>query len=122
MAAQVYDIYIERGADWELPLKYKDKDGVVVNITNYTIEAEIKEMADLSAAVTLPITVQLTDATNGEFLLSLTKAQTSSLTDAIGPNYQYKKEYAYDVLITPGGGKTKRMLNGKANVSPGVTS
>ena len=122
MAAGIYDIYIERGSDWELILTYKDSNGNAINLTGCSVEAELKETADLTSAVLLPISASITDASGGEITLSLTKAQTATLTYAVGPNYRYKKEYAYDVLLNLTTGKTVRILNGKANVSPGVTS
>lgn len=122
MAAGIYDIYIERGSDFELILTYKDSNGVSINLSGCSVDAELKETADLSSAVLLPFTATITNASGGEITLSLTKAQTSSLVYAVGPNYKYKKEYAYDVLLNLTTGKTVRILNGKANVSPGVTS
>ena len=122
MAAGIYDIYIERGSDWELILKYKDSNGNALNLTGATVEAELKETADLTSAVLLPITASITNASGGEITLSLTKAQTTTLVHAVGPSYRYKKEYAYDVLLRLITGKTVRILNGKASVSPGVTS
>lgn len=122
MAAGIYDIYIERGSDFELILTYKDSNGVSINLSGCSVEAELKETADLSSAVLLQFTATITNASGGEITLSLTKAQTSSLVYAVGPNYKYKKEYAYDVLLNLTTGKTVRILNGKANVSPGVTS
>ena len=122
MAAGIYDIYIERGSDFELILTYKDSNGVSINLSGCSVDAELKETADLSSAVLLQFTATITNASGGEITLSLTKAQTSSLVYAVGPNYKYKKEYAYDVLLNLTTGKTVRILNGKANVSPGVTS
>lgn len=122
MAAGIYDITIERGSDFELILTYKDSNGVSINLSGCSVEAELKETADLSSAVLLQFTATITNASGGEITLSLTKAQTSSLVYAIGPNYKYKKEYTYDVLLNLTTGKTVRILNGKANVSPGVTS
>ena len=120
--AGVYDILIEKGSDFSLNLFYKTDEGVAIDLTGCSVEADIKSIADLSASPVLSFTTSIpSPQTQGKITLTLTKAQTTALAGT-GPNYKYIKEYAYDVLVNLTSGLTKRILNGKINVSPGVTS
>lgn len=121
MAASNRDIYIERGSTWGMTLTYKDSDGVPINLTGCSVKAEIKETADLEATTVLAISATITSALEGIIELALTKAQTDTL-ESVGPNFKYKKSYAYDVVLILSNGNQIRLLNGVANVSPGVTA
>lgn len=119
--ASVYNITIEKGASWSTIVYYKDSNGNAISLSGCSVSAMIKATADLSAAIVLTINAVITNASAGEITLSLTKAQTSSLT-AVGPNYKYLTRYAYDVLLNLTDGSTIRLLHGDANISPGVTA
>lgn len=83
-----YDITINQGATFELPIQYKDASGMPVNMSGYTIEATIwdrlgtRKLADFS----VPWTAQA----SGAFKLRLNAATTSGITE----------QGQYDVLVT----------------------
>lgn len=76
-----------------------------LDLTNYTIDADIKELDDLTQVATFTCTI--TDATNGQFTLLLQPATTVSL--AVG-------RYGYDVSLTSLGGTRYYWLTGVATV------
>lgn len=120
--AAVYDITIEKGSDFGLSFWYKTSDGAAIDLTGCSVEADIKTVADLTASPVVSFSATIpSPASQGRIDLALTKAQTSGL-DGTGPNYRYKKQYTYDVILTLVSGEAKRILNGNANVSPGVTA
>lgn len=43
MAAGIYDIIIEQGADWRLVITWKDAEGVPVDLTGYTARMQVRE-------------------------------------------------------------------------------
>lgn len=43
MAAGIYDIIIEQGADWRLVLTWKDEAGEPVNLTGYQARMQVRE-------------------------------------------------------------------------------
>jgi hypothetical protein len=76
-----------------------------LDLTNYTIDADIKELENLTQVATFTCTI--TDATNGEFNLLLQPATTVGL--AVG-------RYGYDVSLTSSGGTRYYWLTGVATV------
>jgi len=76
-----------------------------LDITNYTIDADIKELESLTQVATFTCTI--TDATNGQFTLLLQPATTVGL--AVG-------RYGYDVSLTSSGGTRYYWLTGVATV------
>ncbi|MBF9235576.1 hypothetical protein [Microvirga alba] len=43
MAAGIYDIIIEQGADWRLVMTWKDAEGAPVNLSGYTARMQVRE-------------------------------------------------------------------------------
>ena len=76
-----------------------------LDLTNYTIDADIKELENLTQVATFTCTI--TDAANGEFNLLLQPATTVGL--AVG-------RYGYDVSLTSSGGTRYYWLTGVATV------
>ena len=76
-----------------------------LDLTNYTIDADIKELENLTEVATFTCTI--TDAANGEFSLLLQPATTVGL--AVG-------RYGYDVSLTSSGGTRYYWLTGVATV------
>jgi len=112
MAAGVYNISIEQGSTWELRMEIDSVAGADKNMTDYTVAAKIgKSYYDTS-----PISMyfQYIVQNSGIFKLWLTAAQTAALDPA--------HEYVYDVEITDGSGVVTRMIQGRATISPGITS
>jgi len=76
-----------------------------LNITDYTIDADIVQANSTSIAATF--TPALTDAANGAFSLTIAAATTAALTP---------KEYAWDLSLTSSGGERYYWLSGKVTV------
>ena len=112
MAAGVYNISIEQGSTWELRLEIDSQVGVDKNMTNYTVASKIGK----SYYDTNPVSMNFAYIVqqSGIFKIWLTATQTALLDPA--------HEYVYDVEITDGSGVVTRMIQGRATVSPGITS
>ena len=76
-----------------------------VDLTDYTIDVDIKELENLTQVATFTCTI--TDAANGQFSLLLEPATTVGL--AVG-------RYGYDLSLTSSGGTRYYWLTGVATV------
>lgn len=76
-----------------------------MNISGYTVDSDIKGLIDGIQAATF--TTALSDATNGEFTLTLAPATTAGLSTG---------RYGYDVSLTSGSGDRYYWLTGVATV------
>jgi hypothetical protein len=112
MAAGVYNLSIEQGATWEISLEVDVSAGTDMNLTDYTFASKIAKSHYDESAESMGVTI--INAAEGKFKLYLTPSQTSLLDNAI--------EYIYDVEITSPVGDVTRILQGRATISPGVTS
>ncbi len=104
-----YDITIHQGATFNLPLQYTTNSGTPINMTGYSIEAELwnktgtTKLADFS----VPWTAQV----SGMFRLRLTSAVTSGITE----------QGQYDVMFTEPSGDKYYILQGTAFIDLGLT-
>ena len=105
------DIIIEQGADFQRTVQIKDKDGVVVDITGDTFEGDIRKTYS-STDETATFNITISDAANGKVSLALDYTTTT----AINPG-----KYVYDIIWTPAANQSVRLLEGIAEVTPGVT-
>ena len=105
-----YNFTLQRRADYSIALQFKDSNNNAIDITNYTVAAQVwdenrtKKYADF--------TVTYTDRGNGQVSIALTDVQTSVLPD----------EAYYDVLLTDGSDIKNYYLQGKITVTQGYTS
>lgn len=76
-----------------------------LDLTGYTVDADIKGLIDNASVATF--TPALSDATNGEFTLTLAPAVTVDIETG---------QYGYDVSLTQGGGTRYYWLTGVATV------
>lgn len=105
----LHNIVIQQGADWEKSFQLFDSDGVAVNLTGSTVEAEI--WTDRKTSKLADFTVTITNAALGQFKLNLTDAITSTL-----PESGY-----YDIKVTDVYGFSNYWVRGKAVVQIGYT-
>lgn len=105
----LYNIVIQQGADWEKSFQLFDSDGVVLNLTGSTVEAEI--WTDRKTSKLADFAVTITDITGGKFILSLTDQITSTL-----PVSGY-----YDIKVTDIYGFSNYWVRGKATLETGYT-
>ncbi|MDE1170930.1 MAG: hypothetical protein PW734_06955 [Verrucomicrobium sp.] len=110
MPAASYDITIERGADYSLPLVFKDGNGTPLNIIAATFKAQIREAAE-GNVILATFTVTVDGETPGRVVISLTGSQTADLDFASG---------VYDLFMS-NAGISYRMVAGNVTITPTVT-
>jgi len=104
-----YNFTVQRGADHELVLVFKDSNDAVIDLTGWTVasqawnQARSTKYADFSVAYT--------DRTNGKVTLSLSDEDTVDFPD----------ELYYDVLLTNPSGLKEYYLEGIIFVAQGYT-
>lgn len=104
-----YDITIHQGATFVLDLQYKDSTGTPVNMSGYTVEAELWNRTGTTklANFDTPWTVQA----SGSFKMKLSSAVTSGITE----------QGQYDLMITEPSGDKFYLLQGTAFINLGLT-
>jgi hypothetical protein len=110
LAAYV-EITIEQGANLTSTVTVNDTQGDSVNLSTYSASAQLRKSYYSSSANTLTATI--TGNANGQITLSMTAANTSSLTPG---------RYVYDLIITNSvDNSVTRVVEGTAVVLPSVT-
>ena len=104
------NLIVDQGSAFSSTITVEDSDGNVVNLTNYTYAGKIKKTYDSSTSVSFA--TPTTPGSNGQIAITL----TDTVTKAMEPG-----RYVYDVEITSSGGVTTRVVEGQAEVTPGVT-
>ena len=102
---------VDRRADFPIKLTFKDSTGSAINLTGYTVAAQVYN-EDRSTKFA-DWTVAYTDRANGIVDISLTDTQTATFT----PNILF-----YDVLLTEPSGDKFYYLEGKLFISEGYTA
>ena len=111
MSIQVQNYEAAKGQDWKLRLTFKDADGVVIDITDYTIFFTIKkkkyidDVNDDNAAIAKTITSHTTPL-SGITIISLTDVETEAL----------KGPYCYDVKYKKGNGDIFFFMKGSFSI------
>lgn len=108
-----YDITIEQGATFSLPITWKDSVGALINLTGYTARMKVKD----SAGATV---ISLTEADGialGGALGTITLSRSAALTTA----YTFTRG-TYDLELVSGAGVVTRLLEGQVVVKPEVTT
>ena len=115
MAAGRYDIMIEQGATFSLPISYKDSTGSVVDLVagdGYTARMMIKESAGGTAIISLTSSSGITLASSGNNIVI-----EISATDTAAMDFD---NAVYDLEIVSGTEVT-RVLEGKVKLSREIT-
>tara|TARA_Y100001938_G_scaffold108939_1_gene148875 strand:- start:5193 stop:5534 length:342 start_codon:yes stop_codon:yes gene_type:complete len=110
-AVYVSNLVINAGATFsqQFDLAQSD-DSSPLDLTGYTIAAQIRKHAGSSNSVAFTATAM--DAVNGLVLISLTPVQTASLKTG---------RHVYDIVITDSAGDKTRVVEGSVLVREGVT-
>lgn len=104
-----YDITIHQGATFELALQYKDSTDTPVDMTGYTVEAELwNRNGNIKLADFLHV---WTAQASGAFKLRLNASTTSGITE----------QGQYDVMVTEPSGDKYYFLQGNAFIDLGLT-
>lgn len=125
MSAGRYDIVLEGGATFDLPISWLDANNTPVDMTGYTAHMQVRESP--RSAVTLEFTSNLStsgfiflagpperreDGANGNLRLFMTSANTTGLNQFSG---------RYDLELTSSGGYTTRLLEGQFRIESEIT-
>ena len=110
MAAGYVNLYIEQGTTYSTTITIDGADYVAANLSGYTANSQIrKSYYQANATASFVTTV---DAANGILTLSMDAASTL----AIRPG-----RYVYDTILRDSSNNVSRILEGIAEISPGVT-
>ena len=102
---------VDRRADFSIKLTFKDSTGSAINLTGYTVAAQVYD--ELRTTKYADWAITYTDRANGIIDMNLSDTDTTTFT----PNV-----LKYDVLLTEPGGSKNYYLEGTLFVSEGYTA
>lgn len=105
-----YNFPLQRRADFNLPLEFRDDDDLPVNLTGWTVYAQVWDKSRTTKYADWAVTY--TDRAAGLINISLTDTQTATF-----PNEAY-----YDVLLETPASIRDYWLEGVIYVSEGYTA
>jgi len=105
-----YNIRPQRRADYPFTVTFKDGSGSVVDLTGYTVLAQVWDKG--RTVKQADFTVTIADPSNGQVLLNLSYTDTASLPD----------ESYYDVMLIAPSGTREYYLQGVVRPSEGYTA
>jgi hypothetical protein len=106
----IYNISLQRRADYYVTLQFKDSSGTAIDLTGWTVAAQAWNKNRTSKYA--DFAVAYTDRVAGTVAISLTDTQTEAFPD----------EAYYDVLLTNPSGLKEYYLEGTIFVSQGYTA
>ena len=102
---------VQRRADFPLRLTFKDSTGSAINLTGFTVLAQVYD--DSRTTKYADFTVAYTNRAGGIVDISLSDTDTANFTPEI---------LRYDVLLTDGSGNKEYYLEGTLFISEGYTA
>jgi hypothetical protein len=106
----IYNIPLQRRADYSVTLQFKDASSTPINLTSWTVAAQVWNKARTTKYADFAITY--TNRSAGTVAIALTDEQTATFPD----------EAYYDVLLTNPSGLKEYYLEGLVFVSEGYTA
>jgi hypothetical protein len=110
IAPGTYNISLQRRADYNVTLQFKDSTGAGINLTGWTVEAQVWNQSRSTKYADFAVTY--TNRATGTVAIALTDTQTTLFPD----------EAYYDVLLTNPSGLKEYYLEGIMYVSEGYTA
>ena len=110
MQPGIYNIPLQRRADYSVTLQFKDASAAPINLTSWTVAAQVWNKARSTKYA--DFTVTYTNRSTGTVAIALTDEQTATFPD----------EAYYDVLLTNPSGLKEYYLEGLVFVSEGYTA
>ena len=104
------EILMEQGASFSTTVNVEDTAGSAVNLTNYIASSQMRKSYYSTSYNT--ISSVITGNANGEITMTMTAANTASLTPG---------RYVFDLVITSPTTIKTRVVEGVIVVTPGVT-
>ena len=111
MAAGTFNITIEKRATFSFETTFSQADGNALDLTNRTLSGEIRRNFDNVLEATF--TIVKTNATSGIATISLSKTDTTALTD---------NACTYDIFADHTDGTTLKLLTGSVTIVENITS
>jgi len=111
IAPGTYNMTVQRRSDHSVPIVLKDNSGTAINLTGFTVAAQVWDESRSTKYADWAITY--TDRGNGIIDMNLADTDTANFTPDI---------LFYDVLLTEPGGNKNYYLEGKLFVSEGYTA
>jgi hypothetical protein len=105
-----HNISVQRRADYDLSLQFKDSTGAGINITGWTAYAQVWNVGRTTKYADFAVTY--TNRATGSINIALTDTQTAAFPD----------EAYYDVLLEDSSGLRNYYLEGIVYVSEGYTA
>ena len=105
-----YNISLQRRADYSITLQFKDSTDTAINLTGWTVEAQVWNQGRTTKYADFAVTY--TNRATGTIAIALTDTDTATF-----PNEAY-----YDVLLTNPSGLKEYYLEGIVYVSEGYTA
>ena len=106
-----YNMTIQRRSDHSVNVTLKDSTDTAINLTGFTIEAQVWE--ETRTTKYADFTIAYTNRAGGIFDMSLTDTQTATFSPSI---------LKYDVLLTNPSGLKEYYLEGSIFMSEGYTA
>ena len=106
-----YNFTLQRRSDHSIPLLFKDGNDAAINLSGFTVEAQVWEETRTTKYADFSTTY--TDRSAGSVSIALTDTQTATFTPDI---------LKYDVLLTDPSGLKEYYLEGTIYVSEGYTA
>ena len=110
MAAIPVNLVIDKGAHFDTSFYITNQDGTPLDMSGYIGEATMKK--SYSATTKVPFTLSFVDRTLGHVQIALTSSESDALN---------RRRYVYDILLTSPNGYKTRVIEGLAEVNPGVS-
>jgi len=107
-----HDITIRKGRDFSEYFGLRNDDDTPMDLTGYTVKAQIRASRDTTSTLIADFTVRIDDPTTGDIYLELTDTVTAGLTAT--------RAY-YDLLLTDPSGIDETYVEGAVTVRGSVT-
>lgn len=128
MAAGLYDITIEQGADWRLVMTWKSPTGEPMNLTGYTARMQVRESWATKAKV-FELTTENgridLDPSNGCVSLHLSAGDTAAVqinpTKTAWIDGKQGQQLVFDLEMIDAAGVVTRLIQGAVLFIPEVT-
>jgi hypothetical protein len=125
MSAGRYDIILEQGATFDLPLHYRDPAGVPIDLSGYSARMQVRESAESTVLVEFNSSLTANgaillngaaedreDGANGNIRIFMSAANSAAL-----PRFSGR----YDLELADSSSYTIRLLEGQFRVEPEIT-